>query len=286
MPHDRFLLQDRLWMITEPVGVSVYDFDFRQFFDCRTPYEFPQGVPAVARVGAFSDYPSFFKEAKSMGLSLVHSPDDYLRCTSLPQWYPLIEKFTPRSRWFSEIPSFEQVEAEFELPIFVKGARQTSKHSAAASVIRSRGDFDRSIEIFRNDPILHWQELVCRELLDLRPVAGGVETKVPASFEFRTFWWRGQLVGAGRYWFEADEYSWTDSEREAAIAVAKHAVDALECAFLVVDLAQTVEGQWVIIECNDGMESGYAGASPFAIWQNALEIEARGEVRGNGSSRD
>jgi hypothetical protein len=175
---------------------------------------------------------------------------------------------------YSGIPSFEEIEAEFELPIFVKGARQTSKHSAAASVIRSRSDFDTAVEIYRTDPILHWQDFVCRELLDLRAVRGGSEAKIPASFEFRTFWWRGQLVGGGRYWFEADDYSWNDSEREDALKVAGHAVAALSCAFLVVDLAQTSEGEWIIIECNDGMESGYAGASPFAIWQKIIDIEA------------
>jgi hypothetical protein len=95
-----------------------------------------------------------------------------------------------------------------------------------------------------------------------------------APFEFRTFWRRGQLVGARGHWFEADDYSWNDSEREAALEVAGHAVEALDCAFLVVDLAQTSEGEWMIIECNDGMESGYAGASPFAIWQKIIEIEA------------
>ncbi|MFT5471649.1 MAG: hypothetical protein ACI8UO_006786, partial [Verrucomicrobiales bacterium] len=122
-------------------------------------------------------------------------------------------------------------------------------------------------------PILRWQDFVCRELLELKPVAGGVEEKIPASFEFRTFWWRGELVGSGRYWFEADDYNWTEEEKSAALKVARHAVVALGCAFLVVDLAQTAVGNWIIIECNDGMESGYAGASPFAIWQNIIEIE-------------
>ena len=274
MSQDKFILQDQLWIISNSVGVPIYDFAFRQFFECRTPFESPEGIPAVARVGAFADYSAFFTEAKSQGFSLVHTPDDYLRCTSLPEWYPLIEGHTPRSLWYSGVPSFEEVEADFELPIFVKGARQTSKHSAAASVIRSRSDFDAATEIYRNDRILHWQDFVCRELLELRSIRGGSETKIPASFEFRTFWWRGHLVGSGRYWFEADDYSWNNSEREAALTVASHAVAALSCVFLVVDLAQTSEGEWIIIECNDGMESGYAGASPFAIWQKIIDIEA------------
>lgn len=275
MSADRFIIKDQLWLVTEPVGVSAYDFDFRQFFDCRTPYEYPERLPGVARIGAFENYEMFFCDCAEVGIDLVHSPDDQLRCTNLPEWYPLIKDHTPRSLWFEEVPSFAEVEAELGLPLFIKGSRQTSKHKAAASVVRSRADFDIAAAIFKSDPILRWQDFVCRELLELRPVSGGVEGKVPASYEFRTFWWRGELVGSGRYWFEANDYCWTDVERIAALKVAKQAVIALRCDFLVIDLAQTVAGDWVIIECNDGMESGYAGASPFAIWQNIIQCELR-----------
>jgi len=276
MDIDRFLLRDRLWILTAPVGVPIYDFDFRRYFDCRTPYEAPVGIPGVARIGAFDDYAAFYQECAEEGITLVHSPDDHERCTLLPRWYPLIEADTPRSRWYPGIPTLSEVEAHFEFPIFIKGARQTSKHNAAASIVRTRSEFDEAVKIFRADPILHWQEFVCRELLDLRPVAGGTEGKIPASFEFRTFWWKGQLVGAGAYWYEAESYRWNDAERAGALALARRAVVALGCAFLVVDVAQTVDGRWIVIECNDGMESGYAAASPFAIWQKISDIENGG----------
>ena len=263
-------------MITEPVGVPVYDFDFRRFFDCRTPYEAPPRLPAVARIGAFADYNEFFTDSARVGMELIHSPEDHIRCSTLPGWYPLISGHTPRSRWYSRVPHFSEIEDEFELPVFIKGSRQTSKHKAAASIIRNRAEYEAASEIFRSDPILRWQELVCREFVPLRPVSGGTAGKVPASFEFRSFWWRGQLVGAGRYWYEADQYTWSQEEREAALEVARQAVFALRCTFLVVDLAQTTTGRWIIIECNDGMESGYAGASPFAIWQAIIDCEAKG----------
>lgn len=272
MPKDQFVLRDCLWLISESTGFSVYDFDFRTYFDCRTPYEV-RDLPAVARVGAFADYASFHQECAELGMNLVHSVEEQSRCTNLTQWFPLIPDLTPKSLWFPEVPSLSQIEEDFELPVFVKGARQTSRHQAAASIIRSAADYERAADIYRSDPILRWQEFVVRELVSLRPVSGGTEGRIPASYEFRTFWWRGRLVGSGRYWFEADDYQWTEEEREVALGVAKQAVDALDCTFLVVDLALTCEGQWIIIECNDGMESGYAGVSPFSIWQKVSDIE-------------
>lgn len=49
---------------------------------------------------------------------------------------------------------------------------------------------------------------------------------------------------------------------------------AINGGFPVIDLAMTREGQWIIIECNDAMESGYAGVPPIALWQNILDLLA------------
>jgi len=157
----------------------------------------------------------------------------------------------------------------------MKGARQTSRHQRRLSIISSEHDFLRAIEEYGRDPILAWQDIVCREFVPLRPVADSEQdpSRMPISYEFRTFWWMGRLVGAGRYWWEGPEYSWTEAERNSAIEVAEEAARRLAVPFLVVDVAQTKEGRWIIIECNDGQESGYAGVSPFALWQNIVRCE-------------
>ncbi len=33
----------------------------------------------------------------------------------------------------------------------------------------------------------------------------------------------------------------------------------------------TARGDWIVIECNDAMESGHAGASPLGMWQSILD---------------
>lgn len=260
-----------MWVLTEPIGLAVYDFDFRQYFDCRTPYLAAAELPGIARVGAFDDYAVFFAGALSAGVRLLNSPEEQSRCASLPQWYPLIAAHTPRSRWYRGIPSFDEIVAEFALPVFVKGARQTSRHRADASVIRNRADYDRVVAFFQADAVLHWQEFVCREFVPLRKIEGDSGDKVAPSFEFRTFWHRGRLLGAGRYWYAVPAYGWTESEQVEALELAAKVAAKLDCGFLVVDLAMTADGRWIVIECNDGMESGYAGVSPFALWRHLLD---------------
>lgn len=273
----RFLLENELWVVTRPLHVPAYDFDFRQFFQCHTPWEPGGKKPAVARVGAFPDYQRFYDELAGEGIYLVNSPEEHDRASFLPLWYPRISGLTPRSRWFEGFPPFEELEQEFGLPFFLKGARQTSRHQAALSVVRSREQYEDVIHRYAEDPILRWQQLVCREFVLLRPagVAGPGELRV--SYEFRTFWWKGRYVGGGRYWHEAGRYHWTDQDREDALALGAQAAKAVDCAFLVVDLAMTLAGEWIVIECNDAMESGYAGVPRELLWRNIVETLRAGD---------
>jgi hypothetical protein len=271
------LVEDVLWVVTRPTGMPVYDFDFESFFACRHPYPRPERVCAAARMGAASDYPARYGELLEAGVEMVHTPAEYERTSLLPTWYPLIEDLTARSRWWANRrPNADEVEAEFAWPVFVKGIRQTSKHQKSMSVAENREDFERILASWDADPILWWQGMVCREYLALRKVGESSAHALPASFEFRTFWWRGNCVGIGPYWTAVD-YRMEDEERRGALAVAGEAARRVGVTFLVVDVAQTVAGKWVVIECNDGQDSGYAGVSPMLMWRKVLEAEkARG----------
>ena len=271
--YDLFSVEDVLWLLTTSVKVAIYDFPFEHFFSCKHPWQRPAQITAVARIGAHTNYAQLYSALQTEGISLVHTPEEQQRCTELPFWYPLLNDLTPKSIWFSEKPTVQQIIQEFQFPIFLKGARQTSKHKKSLSIIENPEMLSTALAEYERDPVLRWQPIVCREYVKLRPVPDEHSDKIPASFEFRTFWWKGQLVGAGRYWFEAPAYSWTETEEREALKVAQQAANLVSVPFLVVDIAQRMDGKWIVIEVNDGQESGYAGVSPFQLWRNILHIE-------------
>lgn len=273
---DILLLEDVVWIVAARINVSLYDFAFQTFFSCRHPYRRPEQIQATGRFGVTDDYAALYGSLKAEGVSLVHTPEQHLLASDLTYWYPLLEDITPRSVWFAAPPEPAEIEQHFPYPVFVKGSRQTSKHNATLSIVRSRAEYELVASEYRINPILHWQPFVCREFVELRPVSARRRTeKIPPSFEFRTFWWRGECVGSGFYWADFASGSWTDSEKLAALEVAGRAARRLDTVFLVVDVAQTASGEWIVIECNDGQESGYAGVAPIALWQNIIDIERR-----------
>lgn len=270
-------IEGRRWILTYPTGLPVYDFAFDRYFACSHPLQ-PVGASGViARVGAVSDYGELFAEATSAGVALVHSPEEHQRCSSLEGWYPRVRELTAHTEVFDAFPTADEVEQRLRWPVFVKGARQTARHAKALSVVEGREAWQDLAQRWSAEPILRWQPVAVRAWLPLRPVEPHVHDRLRASFEFRAFVWKGTVVGFGRYWTEAPPYACTEQERADALRLVRQVARRVDVPFLVVDVGQCEDGRWVLIECNDAQESGYAGVSPFALWQELLRAESGDE---------
>jgi hypothetical protein len=271
---DLLCLDGAIWIAERKVGLAVYDFPFDLLLPVKRSTWGLDNLTAVARVGAVDDYDEFHASLAERGIHLIHTPAQHRLCSDLPEWYPLLKNLTPESRWYDEAPPAGEAASLFGWPIFLKGSRQTSRHKASLSIVHSAPEYDAAIQSFAEDRILHWQQIVLRRFVPLQPVAADMGEKIPASFEFRTFWWRGELAGAGPYFAEFACYDWTSSEREAGLAIAQEAARRVALPFVVVDIARTVEGKWIVIEINDAQESGYTGVTPLSMWQRIVEMES------------
>jgi hypothetical protein len=262
-------VEEKLMIISQPIGVSVYDFDFDLHFRCTHPHALEGIEPCVLRIGPILEYEREFNQRAHEGFKLINSPSEHLLASVLEAWYPKLVDLTPRSKVFDELPTIEEIEADFLWPVFLKGSRQTSSHNPELSVIRSAADYRNAFKCYRSDRILHWQKPVVREFVPLLPAPGSVPGKVKPSLEFRSFWWRGRCVGWGQYWYQIPAYEAPDIE--LGLDLARQAVARLQVPFLVVDFAKTLDGKWIVIECNDAQESGYAAIFPPVLWRNILD---------------
>lgn len=270
-PPSITLIEGKIWVISEPVGMAQYDYKFEDHFICRHPYQLDSEVTAIARMGAANDYLERYNDMKEWGIKLVHSPEEYDLTSYLPNWYPLIEELTPKSIWYDEFPSVEDIENDFNWPVFIKGERQTSKHSRNKSIIESPEHFRELSEIWKKDHILHWQKPVCRKFVPLKPVSKEVSDIFPKSYEFRSFWWKNTCLGIGPYWF-SETYQLDPTHKNEILKLGTKVAERLNVKFLVIDIAQAKTGKWIVIECNDGQDSGYAGANPREIWSNLIDL--------------
>lgn len=270
---DLFRLEDAgPWLWTRHIGVANYDFPFARVFAChRTRPRERDELELIARVGAFDDYAGTYAALREQGLRLVNSPAEHLRATRLPHWYPRIAALTPKSLWFDAPPDPDLIAAELGWPMFMKGERQTHGHRRHLSIITGPDHYREVLEHYAGHPRLRWQALVCRQLAPLRPVEDPDPERVPSRYEFRTFWWHGELVGLGRYWWQGQPYALTRDEEPHALALARDAALRVDVPFLVVDIAQQIDGTWIVIECNDAQESGHTGVSALGLWRTLVD---------------
>lgn len=268
-----FQLEDVLWIIQSPVGVPNYDFEFKRYFNFQTVYQIEKEIVAVGRFGASRDYRQLTENLKKQKIRLINTPEESERAGLLSKWYPLIKEMTPRSKCYDSFPETSEILKEFDWPIFIKGDRQTAKHNKKLSIARNSEELEHIRENYRKNTILHWQSIVCREFIDLRKVGKGHSEQISPSFEYRFFFWKKHLVSAAPYWTETNAYKWTKIEEIQAKKLAQKAANILDIPFLVIDMAMTNKGDWIIIECNDAQESGYSANFPYLLWQRIIEIE-------------
>src|SRR5215218_7220700 len=96
-------VEERLWVASSTTGAPGYDFDFGSFFAVRRPWQRDAEVTAVARLGATGEYAERYDRTLAEDrVRLIHSPAEHLRCSQLPNWYPLLAELTPRSAWYEE----------------------------------------------------------------------------------------------------------------------------------------------------------------------------------------
>ena len=276
------LVEDCLHLWTVPTGLPAYDFAFERLLACRHPWRPDPEIPVLLRAGPLEPPDAGLPDpqvaaVEALGLRLLHDTEARRRASLLSGWYPHLAGLTPESLWGPDLTP-ERVGDVLGWPVFVKGERQTSRHQRRLHIVPDAASWVSVMAAWQHDPILCWQRPVARRLLRLRPVPAATTdpARLPASFEWRVFCWRGEVVALGRYWTDAGRYALTAAEEDAVRALATEAARRLAVPFLVVDVAQDLAGRWWVIECNDGQEAGMAGISPLALWQAVVARERSG----------
>ena len=70
----------------------------------------------------------------------------------------------------------------------------------------------------------------------------------------------------------ARPYALSAREYPEALELAAWASRQINVPFVAVDVAKTREGNWIVIEVNDALESGYTGANPITLWKNLASV--------------
>lgn len=130
---------------------------------------------------------------------------------------------------------------------------------------RTREDVPTVASRLFDEQIIMDQGLVVREFVPLKQLGEGLNG-LPVSNEWRTFWyWTPDTLtclGAGYYWLASHPETAVDAKLTlAGCRVAYEAARRVgpNVPFFVIDVAETANGEWIVIEVNDAQMSGLCG---------------------------
>lgn len=222
-----------------------------------------EGDIIVPRFYPFYNY--LVDEFAEKGAVLVSTQHDWV--SDIRQWAPVLGVMSPRT-W----TSIEDVYSSgFTGPFFVKGIDKSLKLDFNEFCYAA--DLDRLPVVLDNlkNALPVEQPLVIREYVPLTTYGVSKKTGMPIAHEFRVFIYKGQVLSQGFYWESVrkkDDLTLVDSP--SPVSFIQQVVEQVgdKCDFYALDIALTADGNWIVIELNDGCLSGLSANDPEVLYSN------------------
>lgn len=198
---------------------------------------------------SLTQYRQLYADWSRAGVLPLITPEDYALCHYLPNWYPLLQAWTPethRIAFDEDLPTFlAALQAEGWSEFFLKDDVKSLK-TGLGSRLNSPEQGARWLQ----------------EMRQFRPeLEGGicirrVEDWLPETEE-RWFVWQGQPFGP-----KCDSGQLKSPEAILLPDPVKAACEVINSPFFAVDVVQNKAGQWRLVELGDGQVSDLVGWLP------------------------
>jgi len=214
----------------------------------------------IGRYSVLPFYRDVEREFALQGSRLVNTYREHRYIADF-EWYFDLVGMTPET-WFR----LQDVPRE-AAPFVLKGRTNSRKHQWNTHMYAA--DFEAAIEVERRlktDSLIGEQDIIIRRFQPLRVLEVGIND-LPFSNEWRFFFYRNELLSYGFYWTIAESVGCMTNRgiefaREAARRVTRSA------PFVAIDIAETVDGDWTVIEVNDGQMAGLSANDPATLYSN------------------
>lgn len=221
-------------------------------------------------------YARLYAALEVQGIALINSPATYHHCHYLPESYPLIQGYTPRSVWLKGEAGIgierimEALRPFGAAPVIVKDYVKSRKHEwAEACYIPSAADRQAVKRVVTRFLALQGADLngglVFREFIPFEPLGQHSKSGMPLTREFRLFFLDGAPLLVTAYWDEG-EYGDLQPPVERFQQIARN----VQSRFFTMDVAKRLNGDWLVVELGDGQVAGLPEQADMAAFYRAL----------------
>lgn len=231
-----------------------------------------KGDLVIPRYSALPWYQELEEDIKNCGGQMINTYREHVYVADLRNWYYDLGDYTPRT-WFymDQLPT--------NGPFVLKGQTNSKKHNWNTHMFAS--DKHEAMQVFGRliaDGYVGVQQIYARQYVPLKRFTEGVRG-LPISEEYRFFVLDGKVLSGAFYWSEHTEYiqeelGFTPDPKLVPQAFLEKviAIVAPSIRFFVVDIARTESGEWIVIELNDGQQSGLSDNDPDVLYKTMSEV--------------
>jgi len=229
----------------------------------------PRNSLVIPRYSALPFNKELEDDVENLGSKLINTHRQHMYVADLQNWYYDLKEFTPHT-WFKihELPE--------KGPFVLKGATNSKKYLFSTHMFANNKN--EAMYTFGNligDGYVGEQPIYTRQYIPLKKLCDPVGDCPPISEEYRFFVLDGKVVGKGFYWATYED----DIDQEVSPDFVPQ--DFLNTVinkikphirFFVVDVARTAEDTWIVVELNDGQQSGLSCVNPYDLYKNMRKV--------------
>lgn len=222
------------------------------------------GELVIPRYSALPYNRELCTDITELGATPINSYREHCYVADLRNWYYDLGGLTPRT-WFA----LDQIPRDGG-PFVLKGACNSRKHLWSTHMFAQDWQAARDVYLrLAEDTTIGVQAIYIREYVPLNKLAQGLNG-LPIGEEYRFFCLEGDIVASGFYWSghvdELDRAYKSDVVPQEFIRKVINIVSP-HVRFFVFDVARTAEGNWLVVELNDGCQSGLSEINPREFYR-------------------
>lgn len=224
-------------------------------------------------IGRYSVLP-FYRELEcdlhSVGANMINSYGQHRYVADLQNYVADLGDMTFRTWSFRDITAVPD-----NIPLIVKGETNSKKDRWSTHMFAK--DKQAAVKVYQNlqeDSYIAQQEIYLREYVPLMKLAEGLHGQ-PITVEFRFFVAYGEVLSGGFYWSNhVGDLETIPSPSMVPQEFLKRAIDKVknQVNFFAIDIAQRANGDWIVVEVNDGQQSGLSENNPDILYKNLKHL--------------
>lgn len=232
-----------------------------------------KGDLVIARYSCWPFYNEYVNEIEYLGGSPINTVAQHNYICDVQNWVTDLKELTPLTwRKIEDIPSEESG------PFVLKGGTNSRKGLWKTHMWAKNKE--EAIKVYfnlLNDSLIGQQPIYIRKFMPLYTYYHDV-VGMPVTKEFRFFICDQNIISGAFYWSShVDEISDIPSISEVSDSFLKEAIGRIAKnpnapRFYVLDIGIKTNGEPIVIELNEGQQSGVSENDPFVLYRNLKKI--------------